>query len=140
MRSLRWTPEHSVFVPEIDFQHQEVFAMAAELRAAVMAGEGGARLEVLQGRLAVVIGSHLAHEEGLMRAAAYPSRDWHERQHQTARAKLAALNQSVAHGDHQETFEALEALAGWLRDHTSIADRMVGAYLRNHQRATAVIR
>lgn len=137
---MRWTPEHSVFVPEIDLQHQEVFALAAELRTAVTAGEVGARLDALQRRLAVVIGSHLAHEERLMRSAGYPSREWHERQHQTARAKLAALNQSVEGGDHQETFEALEALAGWLRDHTSIADRMVGAYLRNHQRATAVIR
>jgi hypothetical protein len=32
-------------------------------------------------------------------------------------------------------FHSLEALAGWMRDHTSVADRMAGSYLRNYWRA-----
>ena len=137
MRSLRWTPEHSVFVPEIDAQHQEMFRLAEELRRAVLAGEKPGELELLRRRLASEIAGHLSHEERLMRAAEYPAFDWHERQHQTARAKLITLKRDIESGEWQAMFESLESLAGWMRDHTSVADRMAGAYLRNHWRASA---
>jgi hypothetical protein len=37
-------------------------------------------------------------------------------------------------GDSAAAGELLEFLAGWLRDHMGVADRMMGAHLRNHQR------
>jgi len=123
-----------VHVPEIDAEHQEMFRLAAELREVLLAGEQTARLGFLCRRLAAEVNAHLSHEERLMRDAAYPSYSWHERQHRTVRARIAALEQQVRHGEREPIFDSLEAVAGWLRDHTSIADRMAGAYLRNYWR------
>ena len=112
-----------------------MFRLAADLRGALMDGAKQSQVEVLAQRVSTEIAGHLAHEERLLRASRYPALDWHERQHQTGRARLAALQRAIVAGDVEPIFDALESLAGWLRDHTSVADRMAGAYLRNHWRS-----
>lgn len=136
MRSLRWTAEdNSVYIPEIDAQHREVFRLAGELRSAALAGAAPAELEALRHRLDQLVSGHLAHEEDLMRAAHYSAYAWHERQHQTARTRLAELKRTLRCEDREAAFESIEAFAAWLRDHTAVADRMAGAHLRNRERA-----
>jgi len=112
-----------------------MFDRAAELRQALLDREQPARLEFLRRALAAEVNGHLSHEERLMRGADYPAYAWHERQHRTARERLGALERAVQSGDYQPLFEAIEALAAWMRDHTSVADRMAAAYLRNYWRA-----
>ena len=126
-----------MYVPEIDSQHQEMFSLAAELRQALLERDDRIHLEALERCLAAAVATHLADEERLLHAANYPALEWHRRQHQTALSKLAALQHGIEAGDRQSSFDALEALAAWMRDHISIADRMAGAYLRNHWRAAA---
>ena len=135
MRSLRWTAEQAVHIPEIDAQHQELFRLSAELRGSLLAGDKAGRVHLLCRRLAAELNGHFTHEERLMRAAEYPAYAWHERQHRSARSKMGALERDVRSGQREAMFESLEALAGWLRDHTSVADRMAASYLRNYWRA-----
>ncbi len=123
-----------MYVPEIDAEHQQMFRAAAQLRQAVLAGEKPKQLESLVRRLAGEIAGHFLHEEHLMRGSRYPAFEWHRRQHVTARRRIASVRLRIRRGDRQQLFEALESLAGWLRDHTSVADRIAGAYLRNYQR------
>lgn len=132
---MKWTAEHAVQIPAIDAQHREMFDRAAELRQALLNGERPARLELLRRRLAAEINGHLSHEERLMRNAEYPAYAWHERQHRTARARLGAIEHALQQGEPLSLFEAVEALAVWMRDHTSVADRMAAAYLRNYWRS-----
>jgi len=70
-----------------------------------------------------------------MQDADYPAYAWHERQHRTARSRLGILEREVQRGDSQAMFHAVELLAGWMRDHTGVADRMAAAYLRSYWRA-----
>ena len=130
-------PEQAVHVPEIDAEHQEMFRAAADLRQALLDGNRSGHAGLLCRRLAAEMNGHFSHEERLMRDAEYPAYTWHERQHRTARAKMAALERDVQRGDRQGMFDSLEALAGWMRDHTTVADRMVGSYLRNYWRERA---
>ena len=134
MRSLQWTPENSVHFLEIDEDHQSVFQKAQDLRHAFVEEAPVERMEYCLRRLAAEVARHFAHEEGLMRAARYPATDWHLRQHETARARMSVLRTSIRGGERRTILEALEFMAAWLRDHTSVADRMLGAYLRNHSR------
>lgn len=131
---MQWNPEQAVHVPEIDAEHQEMFRLAAELRAALLADEKNARLSQLCRRLLAEVTEHLRHEEQMMRDAGYPSYAWHEHQHRTARARMTVLEEKLRGGERQPMFEAIEAIGAWLRDHTSVADRMAGAYLRNYWR------
>lgn len=73
-----------------------------------------------------------------MRATGYPFYPWHRQQHQTARARMAGLQARIREGDRGAALELLQFLHGWLDQHIRIADRMLGAHLRNRQREFAL--
>ena len=135
-----WTEDNSVFVPEMDEEHEALFHLLHELRRAVLAGDPLEQLERQAARLTTRAASHFQHEEKLMRASRYSAIDWHERQHQTGRAKLAALTEAIRGHGKTPVFEALEALATWILDHVSVADHMLGSHLRNHDREQAAVK
>lgn len=135
VRSLRWSDQYAIHIPQIDTEHQEMFRIADEMRQALLAGDRTSRLALLCRRLAVQANTHFAHEERLMREAEYPAYAWHERQHRTARSKMSAFERDLHRGEWQPMLESLEVLVCWMRDHVSVADRMVGSYLRNYWRA-----
>jgi hemerythrin len=137
VRSLQWTVENSVFLPELDDEHQALFRAMQELRHAVVAGEPPREIALLMGTLSGEFARHFVHEERLMRETHYTAFDWHKRQHGAAEAKLATLGNCIRQGDYAPIFESLESLAGWLRDHTATADRMLGSHLRNYGRSRA---
>ncbi len=137
MRSLQWTEENSVFLPELDGDHQALFHAMQELRQAVVAGVPPREVLLLMETVCGEFARHFVHEERLMREARYTAIDWHKRQHGAAEAKLADLQSCIRQGEYARIFESLEALAGWLRDHTAMADRMLGAHLRNYSRSRA---
>jgi hemerythrin-like metal-binding protein len=140
VRSLLWTEDNSVFVPEMDEEHEALFHLLHELRRAVLAGDPLDQLERQAGRLATRAASHFQHEERLMRASRYSAIDWHERQHQTGRARLAALTDAIRGHGQEPVFESLEALATWILDHVSVADHMLGSHLRNYDREQAALK
>jgi hemerythrin len=121
-------------LPELDEAHQAMFLLTHELRQAMVEGEEPEHLAHRARRLTDEVTSHLRHEEQLMRAARYPQTEWHKRQHNTVCAQLGKLTESIETEERTSMFDSLEAIAKWMRDHTSIADRMAGAYLRNYQR------
>jgi hemerythrin-like metal-binding protein len=131
---LQWSEDHSVFIPALDEQHKGLLEVSQELRAAVLTGESTDRLEFLAGRLATRLVAHFRYEEGLMRGSRYTASDWHERQHQAARVKLANLWDAIRGRGAESVFVGLEDLADWHRDHVTIADRMLAAHIRNHER------
>ena len=134
MRSLLWTEENSAFIPEIDAEHQSLFEKAQDLRQALVDEAAVEQMEYRLRRLSGEIAAHFEHEEGLMRQARYAATDWHLRQHETGRVRLAGLRAALRTGDRRTMLEALELMAAWLRDHTGVADKMLGSYLRNHSR------
>jgi hemerythrin len=77
---------------------------------------------------------HFRHEERLMRAMHYTAFAWHKSQHDAVRKRAKAAASRMEKGDSAAAGELLQFLSAWLRDHMSVADRMMGAYLRNYLR------
>ena len=69
-----------------------------------------------------------------MRAMRYDALAWHKRQHDAARKKSRELVKRIESGETAAAGELLQYLSDWLRDHISVPDRMMGAYLRNYLR------
>lgn len=67
----------------------------------------------------------------------YLSRAWHRQQHDSARKRLKGFLAGITESDTEQAALLLEFLAGWMRDHVTVADRMMGAHLRNHKRSHA---
>ena len=67
-------------------------------------------------------------------ALAYPLYTWHKQQHDTVRKRSPEFLKKVEAGEIDAPRDADDFLAGWLRDHMSVADRMMGAHVRNYER------
>ena len=132
---LKWTEANAVFLPEIDAEHRHLFQIAESLEAAIRGNSGTAR--ILESMRALTAGAedHFAHEERQMHSTHYPSLAWHKHQHDTFRKRMQEFSQRIEDGDSEAAFLVLEFLSGWLKDHTAVTDRMLGAHLRNHERA-----
>jgi len=121
-----------VFVTEIDDEHKEIFAALSEVKS-VVAADGGTAAKSAE-RLVESLAGHFAHEERLMRAARYRSLRWHKSAHDHARRRVRQFVERMQQGDSRAGEELVDHLTSWLHDHTRLADRMLGAFLRNHQR------
>ena len=134
MGCLKWNISHAVFVTEIDDEHREIFENVSLLESALISRSPLAEVRKLTQRLTDCIEEHFAHEERLMRAARYGSIQWHKRSHRAARRRVVQFVLRIRQGDYAAGLEMVEYLTAWLPDHAGVADRMMGAVLRNHQR------
>ena len=133
--ALTWSPEsNSVYLPDIDQEHQSLFQMTDAIYQALQAD---ARLETLEPAIRELIAQaagHFAHEEKLMKSLHYPGYVWHKGQHNVVRKKVAALEHATQHGDRETILFFLEYLSAWLMTHTAVSDRMMAAYLRTNRK------
>jgi hemerythrin len=139
MRLFKWTSANAIFVPELDAEHRTIFQLAEELRQAMEAGAAPERLVAMLRGLTAHAEEHFAHEERLMRATDCPFLRWHKGQHDTVRKRIKLFVPELETGNPEGAAVLLEFLSGWLRDHTGLTDRMMGAYVRNYERAHAAI-
>lgn len=135
MASFRWNHSNEVFVPEIDREHQALYRMAEEARLAMKSASDSAQVTAGIRALLSETEDHFSHEERLMADSRFWGSDWHKRQHQTARKHLRNAIRAQEKGDQAKAERELKSLVSWLNDHTSIADRILGSYLRNHERS-----
>ena len=131
---MKWSTSHEVFVTEIDDEHKEIFEAFSNLQRVLSSRGPLLEIRKLTQRLAACTVEHFAHEERLMRASRYGSLRWHKQQHDTARSRVQQFVLRIEQGDTKAGLALIEYLKAWLRDHTRLADRMMGAFLRNRQR------
>jgi len=139
MPAFKWNKGHAVYLPEIDAEHRNLFRIADELQKAATSGENADRILTLLRGLLAAVEVHFNREERLMRSIKYPLLAWHKQQHDTVRKRGSGFLKRVEAGESDAALMMLEFLAVWLRDHTALTDRMMGAYIRNYERVQTSI-
>ena len=134
MSSFKWSSAHSVYLPEIDAEHRALYRLGYELHQAVLAGAEVVQQKPIVANLLESVEEHFRQEERLMRAMHYTSFAWHKSQHDAVRKRARLIVSRMEKGDSAAAGELVEFLSVWLRDHMSVADRMMGACLRNYLR------
>jgi len=124
-----------VFIGQIDAEHRDLFQIAEGLEQAMEAHTPPAEVRQHLQALTAHLEEHLSHEEWLMQSVSYPSYGWHKQQHETARRRMKLLVPLIENGDAEAADVFLDFLAGWLHDHTSVADRMMASFVRNYERS-----
>jgi hemerythrin len=132
MSLFKWSSAYSVYLPELDAEHRAIFRLAAEFHKALLAGADAEKLQVLVTNLLEVEEQHFRHEERLMKAMHYQGAAWHKKQHDTARKRSREMVKRLEAGDLTVAGDTLKFLSQWLTDHLTVADRMMGASLRNY--------
>jgi len=134
MGSLQWSTSHAVFIEEVDDEHQEIFRALADLEGVLSHDSHGSDTLKVAERLTALALEHFAHEERLMRAARYGSIRWHKRSHDAAARAVKRFVVRIEQGEAGAGTELVEYLKRWLTDHAQVADKMMGAFLRNQRR------
>ena len=134
MSCLQWSTSHAVFVTEIDDEHKEIFQAVGRVQEVLTGRSPLLEIQKATKRLISSIVGHFAHEERLMSAARYGSIRWHKQAHNAARRRVAQFVLRIEQGDSAAGVELVDYLTSWLNDHTRVADRMMGAFLRNQRR------
>jgi hemerythrin-like metal-binding protein len=134
LATLKWNTAQSVYLPEIDAEHREIYRLLEDLRQASGGADAGRLRASLKALLAEMKG-HFAHEEREMELARYAGLEWHRRQHEAAVAHTMRLARKAQRGDREALTELIAYVGRWMEDHMSVSDRMMGAYLRNFRRA-----
>jgi hemerythrin len=135
MGSHRHPVPAEIDVPEFDAEHRDLYRHLAELDHALALGLPDDRLSEALESVAEHAQDHFAHEERALRSAGYAALEWHKQQHDAGRRRIQSAVRRFKSGDRQVLADLLEFLERWLSDHTAVADRMAGAYLRNFERA-----
>ena len=135
MGTHRNTVPAEINVPEFDAEHRDLYRHLADLQHALTADVSDGRVSEILNRVVEDAQDHMAHEERVLRAAAYPAFEWHKRQHDTGRKRIRSAVRQFKSGDRQALADLLVFLERWLTDHVAVTARMAAAYLRNFGRA-----
>jgi hemerythrin len=130
-----WSDTYSVGIVSIDGQHQNLFAIARELHAAMTAGEGKASLARILDRLVQYTVVHFANEERLMRLHDYPDAAAHKAQHDALTKQVVKFQEDFNSGRVALTVQLLQFLKDWLQTHIHGSDLKYAPYMQ--QRAVA---
>ena len=125
-----WKPEYSVQIAEIDAQHQRLFALAAELHAALSQGKGYSVLESCLAALLDYTKVHFATEEQFMSRYHYPQAQEHKAEHDKLTAQVVTLQRRFRGGETTISLSVMIFLKNWLEHHIVGSDQQYSAYIR----------
>lgn len=130
-----WSDADNTGVPELDLQHQRLFAIVATLAAHPDAAADSETIADALDQLTRYGDAHFRAEEALLRAAQYPHLDEQIAGHRHFRRAIAELcfATSTGAGDVPALLRAF--LDTWCEEHIRGADRRYADYLRARSRA-----
>lgn len=134
--AIRWDATLAMDVPEIDRQHEEIFARLHLLLEAIRGGSS--REEV--GRMLVFLGDHVVThfkvEEDLMTGVAFPRLPSHRAEHERFVRDLAVLTAEHTRDGPSPSLvlRVNSRVSEWLREHIHRADRELANYLHARMR------
>src|SRR5947209_16921068 len=108
-----WNKNYSVSIGSVDAQHQTLFAIAGELHAAMLAGQGKSSLARILDRLVHYTAVHFAHEERLMRLHDYPDMAAHKAEHDALTRQVRKFQEDFNAGRVTITVQLLNFLKDW---------------------------
>lgn len=125
-----WKPEYSVQIAEIDAQHQRLFALAADLHAALSQGQGHSVLEKSFAALVDYTKVHFADEERLMARYHFPHAVAHKDEHDKLTAQVLDLQKKFRAGGTTLSLSLMMFLKNWLEKHIAGSDQEYSAFIR----------
>lgn len=132
---MRWTPELTVGVKEIDDQHKIWFERAEQLFEAGKNRKAKEMISELLGFLDDYTKQHFADEEKFMLSINYPKYDEQKKAHTSFIEQLAILcnDYQASGGSISVIINANKMVIDWLIGHISRMDKQIGEYVRTHK-------
>lgn len=119
-----WSDAMSVGIPEIDKQHRELVSLLNRLFVSVVQRDKEVVAVQILDALIDYSKTHFVLEERLMQETGYDADEYalHQRTHQEFIDKVGAVAQKNLVEGKSISFEMIQFLKHWLRDHILVAD------------------
>jgi hemerythrin len=124
-----WNDNLRTGISSIDAQHKMLFAIGAELHAAMSAGQSREKMHRILTRLLDYTGTHFAHEERLMQLHRYPDYSAHRAEHDALTRQVTQLYDEFHHGQISVSVRLLKFLENWLKHHIGESDKRYAPFL-----------
>jgi len=135
MTLFSWDERHKLGHPQIDREHEALFALAAKVLHALDNGHDKEAVRELFDRLMQYIQVHFAHEEALMNEHLYPGLGVHMAEHSKLTAQVTEFYKQFEADQLAITTDTLQFLRNWLDHHIRQSDQLVVVHVRRRQRA-----
>jgi len=130
-----WSKSYELDIPQIDTQHKELVRMINDLYSSLK-GEGSAEsVNQTLSQLLRYVDVHFDTEERAMQELGYPDFNVHHQMHEYLRRRVFDLEKDQLQGRNIATFELLNFLVDWLKNHIAQEDMQFGQYLRKMERS-----
>jgi len=129
MTLFEWTSDYELDIPQIDDQHKELVKMINDLYASIKSRHSGDVVNATLNNLLQYVDIHFETEETSMQSRNYPGLDDHIQLHNELRTKVLELKKEQLQGENIASFELMNFLVDWLKNHISNIDRTYGEYL-----------
>jgi hemerythrin-like metal-binding protein len=126
---LDWSDKYSLGVAEIDEQHQNLFDLVSRLHTAVSEGSDQSIYGEILNELIDYVVYHFDTEENLFKEKNYPDYEVHKQKHDDLTKQVLELQTKFTEGSATISFEVLDFLSEWLKDHTTGMDQKFTAFM-----------
>lgn len=134
MALFEWSKEYELDIPQIDQQHRELVNMINTLYDSIKEGRSAEAVGLTLNRLLQYVEVHFDTEERAMQDINYPDFEDHQYTHEYLREKVLELKKEQLQGREIATFELLNFLVDWLKNHIANVDMAFGQYLHQQDR------
>lgn len=128
MAAIRWTPDLSVNIQEIDQQHRHLVEIIGELEHAMLQGADRAVMNDVVSELNAYVREHFTLEERWMAKHGYPGLHEHAAQHEAFIEKLLHFELDHLGGRAEVSRELLDFLIDWFKGHVTVYDQLYAQY------------
>jgi hemerythrin len=137
MPLIQWNAGLSVQVPEMDAQHQKLFALINALNDAMLSGKSKETLGAILAELAKYTTVHFAHEERCLKQVGYPALADQVAEHRTFQKEVQRFQGEFAAGRIGLSIDIMSFLNDWLKKHILGKDKQYSPYLAAKSTAPA---
>jgi len=135
MKLFTWDDRYVLGYPQIDREHEALFALAEKVLDAQHRGIEKDQVRELFERVINYTRIHFAHEEALMDQHDYPGAGGHIAEHRKLIAKILEFHTKFEADQFALSAETLHFLRMWLDQHIRQADQLVVVHMRRRERA-----
>ena len=133
MELFQWKEEYDLGLEKIDNQHRQMVDMLNRLYEAKKSTNVHRAIEETLDGLVHYVKIHFADEEAAMSEANYPDLDQQRRQHLEMTDEVIRMRNLMLQGGEPATFELLNFMSEWLKEHISGSDQKFGVFMHDQQ-------
>lgn len=126
--TIQWQNSLSVYIPEIDKQHQDLIDAVHTLSDAIEKGEDQDVIKKTLDDLVDYALTHFATEERLFDQHEYPDREPHRQQHREFAEQVFSLKSKCDTGSDSISQQLAEYLSTWVDEHIKCWDKKYGVF------------